>query len=442
MPAPPPLQVPQATARTQADVDEDFDHAKPNSQVPYNTFLNWANDYLRNFGDDDLAFLCASSSSAKSGTNEDASLFEVPLLGPHYLEAWHAMDAEIAAAGGEDDTSGPLTSGNATAAGSQAGTNSASGVNGQASQPGQAQIPVPQPNAILNPLPLRKFKTENMTNEALPTENVFLGPLSERLMSAFRHTKSTATSLELATSSDPSASGMPPSTAPGLRDMDAAEFEARLVKELAFLGAIPPSIRQTSTVPASTSLTSSKKQPNGVIVPSGTAQEPASSASINWAAREDDDISVSLRACQRLLKQQISLNEARKSRLADLVRERMAMQEYESLREGLENVIEQAWHKRQRAAARKTQKDKKEKASGDKEKDKDKEAAATLAASLAALNQPQPLSATLISALTKRRNLVDGFASIFPNDLRSLPIESVYRDLPGQGRNIAARSPE
>ena len=88
VPSAPPLNIPVATATKQDDVDEDFDHAKPASQVPYSTFANWANDYLRLYGEDDLAFLAPRG-------NEDPGIFNAPDLGPHYLDAWAAMDADL-----------------------------------------------------------------------------------------------------------------------------------------------------------------------------------------------------------------------------------------------------------------------------------------------------------------------------------------------------------
>lgn len=42
---------------------------------------------------------------------------------------------------------------------------------------------------------------------------------------------------------------------------------------------------------------------------------------------------------------------------------------------------------------------------------------------------PQQLSATLVTALTKRRNLVDGFAHLFPEGGALLPAVSIYEDL-------------
>lgn len=340
---------------------------------------------------------------------------------------------------------------------------------------------LPPASAALLPPPLRRFRSDALTNEALATENVYLGPLGERLISAFRNTSSIPVIMEEMmqklsektleqdkeeATEEAAISGVsmqPPTpmvdggrftspnlltpssfsldqqgATPSIREMDAVDFEARLTRELAFLGVIPlPTRPPQPAPPASTSLkkpsepVSSKDNPTSSLVDS--------SSSVDWSAREDDEIAASLRACQRLLRQQVHINDTRKARLAERVRDRIAYQEYEHLRDGLEAVVEGAWNKRQRAAQRKAYKEKKEK--DKKEKDKDKEAAANLAHSIAALNSPQPLSASLVAALTKRRNLVDGISHLFPEGGLVLPQTSIYEDLDLQ-ENVVQLPPE
>ncbi|WVF69761.1 hypothetical protein IAT40_004540 [Kwoniella sp. CBS 6097] len=62
--------------------------------------------------------------------------------------------------------------------------------------------------------------------------------------------------------------------------------------------------------------------------------------------REDDEVTASLRQCQRLLSQQTALNDARKTRLAEIAKQRLAYTEYTSALEGIEKSIEAAWAKR------------------------------------------------------------------------------------------------
>lgn len=419
--------MPTPTPSKQADIDEDFDHAKPASQVPYTTFANWVHDYLRSFGEDDLAFL-SSRSTADPASDEAGSLYTVPAIGPHYLDAWAALDAELAG----------------------------------------DHVNPPAPSTSLAPAPTKKMKPENMTTERLGVETYSLGPLGERIMSAFKGTSDFQTLLDNLLAQQPEDSvlpaganpasvvdssssmqdamalpapqispqlpapprfGDPSTTGPTIKEMDTLSFESRLTRELSFLGVIPPGAMTQRPIANQAALAS------GGNKKAGTSTAPAVheifESPIDWAGREDDEISSSLRACQRLLKEQIAINEKRKAALAERVRERIAFQEYEHLRDGLESVIEGAWAKRQRAAQRKAYKDKKDK--DRKEKDRDKLEAASLAQSIAALNQPQPLSANLIAALTKRRNLVDGLAHLFPEGGLLHPIASVY-----EGLNLAA----
>jgi transcriptional adapter 3 len=62
--------------------------------------------------------------------------------------------------------------------------------------------------------------------------------------------------------------------------------------------------------------------------------------------RDDDEITSSLRQCQRLLLEQSQINEARKSRLADIAQHRLAYAEYSQSLDGIEKSIETAWVKR------------------------------------------------------------------------------------------------
>lgn len=415
MPAAPPLAVPTPTPSRQADIDDDFDHAKPASQVPYTTFANWVHDYLRSFGEDDLAFLSARS-TADPSCEESGSLYTVPPIGPHYLDAWNALDAELA---GE-------------------------------------QVDAPSSSRALAPVPTRKLKPENLTSERLVAENYALGPLGERMMSAFRGTSDfrslmddllaqqpeesilpgteppSATAAAVDSTSQQISPQLPPQpqfgdlaqSGPTIKDMDTLSFESRLTRELSFLGVIPQGAMTQRTM---NSTAASLANAAGTSKKAAPAVQEIFESPIDWANREDDEISSSLRACHRLLKSQVAINETRKAALAERVQARIAYQEYEALRDGLESVIEGAWAKRQRAAQRKAYKDKKDK--DRKEKDRDKLEAASLAQSIAALNQPQPLSQSLIAALTKRRNLVDGLAHLFPDGGLLLPSTSVYEGL-------------
>jgi len=62
----------------------------------------------------------------------------------------------------------------------------------------------------------------------------------------------------------------------------------------------------------------------------------------------DDEVAARLRLLQNRLKEQMLINGARKARLTDLVRERMAYQEYQTILEDLDGQVQAAYLKRTR----------------------------------------------------------------------------------------------
>lgn len=134
---------------------------------------------------------------------------------------------------------------------------------------------------------------------------------------------------------------------------------------------------------------------------------------MDWGTRADDEVSSALRACQRLLQRQTALNEARKSVLSSIVKDRMAYQDYEATRDAQERVIENGWTKRQRAG--------KKKGKG-KERDRPTE------------GPKPPVSLALLSAVEKRRKLVSHLKPFFEEEedagrFYGIPERSVYAGL-------------
>lgn len=72
----------------------------------------------------------------------------------------------------------------------------------------------------------------------------------------------------------------------------------------------------------------------------------ADTSQFNSVNRDDDEVTAALRQCQRLLLDQTRVNDARKSRLAEIAKHRLAYAEYQSSLDGLEKSIEAAWSKR------------------------------------------------------------------------------------------------
>ncbi|PUU83125.1 histone acetyltransferases subunit 3-domain-containing protein [Tuber borchii] len=68
----------------------------------------------------------------------------------------------------------------------------------------------------------------------------------------------------------------------------------------------------------------------------------------DWKSREDDDVSARLRMLQAQLREQAALNGARKARIAEILKEQLAYQEYATILDDLDKQVEQAYSKRTR----------------------------------------------------------------------------------------------
>ncbi|GAA5898031.1 hypothetical protein JCM5296_001459 [Sporobolomyces johnsonii] len=335
VPPKPPVVPPTPTPKRQADVSGDFSTAKPGQQIAHSTFTNWTEAYLRPFGEDDLAFLAAKP--------EDITPYIIPPLGKPYLDRWEEEDSET---------------------------------------------PVASSSSWISPLEppiLPRLRPDNLTEDALGTENVFLGPLSERLMAALALEEG-AGSAEV--DEDEQGRGEEDGVVPPKLPMDAVDLEERIKRELRYIGLLPEE-------------------------------------EVDWSTREDDEVSSALRACQRLLQQQVELNESRKSVLMSIVKDRMAYQDYETARDAQERVIEAGWQKRQR-----TDNKKKKKGKDRDRKDRDKPPPAG-----GDRDDPskQPVSLELSEAVEKRNALVDHFAPFWreeePGRFFGIPERSVYEGL-------------
>jgi transcriptional adapter 3 len=135
----------------------------------------------------------------------------------------------------------------------------------------------------------------------------------------------------------------------------------------------------------------------------------------------------------------VAVNNARKDRLLQVTKERLAYSEYKKVLEGLEKLIEQAWTKRYAAL----------KKAGKKQKGKAREhaAAADGAVPLTALTPSKrregvpPLSDQVKLAMSARRRWLDTVGHALENDpvagrYRGLPQQSIYEGIDERGREI------
>lgn len=146
-----------------------------------------------------------------------------------------------------------------------------------------------------------------------------------------------------------------------------------------------------------------------------------------------------------MLKTQVAVNNARKDRLLQVTKERLAYSEYKKVLEGLEKLIEQAWVKRYAAL----------KKAGKKQKGKGKEQAGPPAAAVgdtgAAMGRREgvpPLSDQVKLAMDARRRWLNTVGAALEGDpivgrYRGLPVASIYAGIDERGREVhPLRMPE
>ncbi|KAI1311337.1 Transcriptional regulator [Mortierella claussenii] len=119
---------------------------------------------------------------------------------------------------------------------------------------------------------------------------------------------------------------------------------------------------------------------------------------IDWDAREDDEISITLRSLQKELRDVMKVNRGRKQRLLSLVNNHLAYQEYNTILDDLDKQVEQGYLKRFRMT-----KSKKKKTS-----------------------TPKSLSESALSAMDRRRRFVQGVGPIFPAENYTIPSKTIF----------------
>lgn len=334
--------------------DKDFSNAKPNNQINFSTFCSYIEPYFRPFTEEDLAFL--------RERGDRVTPFIMPKRGKkHYTEIWAEEDGTMAV---------------------------------DSSPPGRDRLPPNQPRGSI----------EHMDDEVAETDKLSVGPLLSRLLQAMRpeHRASSADEKPAATNgasgegdtqsfdfnsgdgggagpsqgqhqvngangvngppsssqgpggeqqqqqqqqaqaqSLPPATFMPESNTEAWKKathpkLDYAQVDERIKQELRHIGFLP-------------------MLPHDPANPSAPPQ-PDPSATAEYDGHYDDEVAARLRLLQARLREQILVNGARKARLTELVRERMAYQEYQTILEDLDSQVQAAYLKRTRTMGKKPKK--------------------------------------------------------------------------------------
>ncbi|KAF4979452.1 hypothetical protein FDECE_18050 [Fusarium decemcellulare] len=276
--------------------DKDFSNAKPSSQINFTTFSTYVEPFFRPYSEEDLAFL--------RERGDRVTPFVMPKRGKrHYTEIWAEEDGAMAV-----DTP----------------------------QQGRDKLPPNQPRGSI----------DNMDDDVGETDKLSTGPLLARLLQTLRPEARAQSSDDKPTTNgttngDVSMNGeangedhtggtddksnpqqpatyMPESSTEAWKKashpkLEYSQVDERIKQELRHIGFLPQE---------------------------GFEAE--------FDGHYDDEVAARLRLLQGRLKEQMLINGARKARLTELVRERMAYQEYQTILEDLDSQVQAAYLKRTR----------------------------------------------------------------------------------------------
>ncbi|KIW74891.1 hypothetical protein Z517_11661 [Fonsecaea pedrosoi CBS 271.37] len=269
--------------------DKDFSNAKPTNQVAANTFLTYVEPYVRPLTEEDIAWL-------RERGDRTTPFLAVPRGKRSYQEIW----AE------EDSGSVPVENGN--------------------------EKSLNHPRGSL----------EQINDDNVATDQISTGPLASRLLSLlkFEHRS-------------------PPSETNPTGDLNTFMNDGNDTMDLDGLTnghdnsekPLPPAAAVADQAPAKSSnsqrldYVQSEERIKGELRHLGLLGQDENP---DYDAHHDDDISERLRLLQGELRRVMVVNGARKSRLLDLAKERLAFQEYSTIHEDLDSQVQQAYLKRTR----------------------------------------------------------------------------------------------
>ncbi|KAJ1719262.1 Transcriptional regulator [Coemansia erecta] len=129
---------------------------------------------------------------------------------------------------------------------------------------------------------------------------------------------------------------------------------------------------------------------------------------VDWAERQDDEVSAALRHLQRQLRAQAELNAQRRTRLLPVAREHLGQQEYVQVVDELDKQVEQCYLKRHRLTKSRKRK------------------SHAVSAAAAAAPRSAGLSENALNAMDRRRRVIDAIGHLFPPDRFDLPTARLF----------------
>ncbi|KAE8149650.1 histone acetyltransferases subunit 3-domain-containing protein [Aspergillus avenaceus] len=275
--------------------DKDFSNSKPTNQVSANTFLAYVDSYVRPLTEEDIAFL--------KERGDRATPFIMPRRGKkHYNETWAEEDG---------------------------------------------LMNVDQANGNKERLPLNQGRgnIDQVTDDTVESDKVSVGPLVSRLYSLLRYEH------RAPPDENPNANGTMNGELPNGSSMgDAMDIDHP--------------VGESESKPQASATSFPDASPSGFKVPAAKLDHAQLDERLkaelrhvgflgpddnpDYDAHYDDDIAQRLRLLQSELKKQMIVNSARKARLLEIARERMAYQEYMTIHDDLDSQVQQAYLKRTR----------------------------------------------------------------------------------------------
>ena len=274
--------------------DMDFSSAKPANQVLYTTFLAYVEPYVRPLTEEDVAFL--------KERGDRVEPYMIPTRGNMpYREVWARED----------------------------------GLNPR------------DPMNDHQPLNEARGSIEEMNDDTATTEDISSGPLLSRLLAAFRHEPNTSNDKEDTNGDITMTNG---DTTIGDQEVEVNGHidESITFRPSTFLPDLSgaPAAKPPSSTRAFATLEQRMLQElryHGLLTPEDAP---------DYDGHFDDEVAARLRYLQSELRKVSSENGARKARVLELTEERMAMQEYATIADDLDNQINNAYSKRNRTMSK------------------------------------------------------------------------------------------
>lgn len=346
-------------------------HKPPSNQVQFTTYQSYIESFFRPFSNEDIHFLnekyVLPPGFEKGDYDPATSPYLIPKLGQFYVDVWAEEDAALRS---------------------------------------KLSSPAPQKPPIESYKP--KGTVEDVSDEKLLTEDVSVGPLSSRLLSAILSVH------EAKDDADDEDEGEGDSS--GIKDEKQAERSLSLDDDVA-TQLDSDAYRVTSEVNDFYSMEERLKRELRYIgifmnfLAKGEKIKRGGNIldSDEWLLhKEDDEVSAEIRVLQEELKGAVVRNRQRKKTLLPILEEQLAYQEYCTILEDLDNQVNAAYTKRLKAKNRKK-----------------KTPETTVNAA-----QQQAANSGLRALLEKRRRWIESIGSLFkpPQLMKRIPSESIFKD--------------